>query len=486
MNKKLFLMVFGLFLSVLALAASSLASPPNNDNFANAIAINSLPFSDTVDNTSATTEVNEPIYGCYDYSWNTVWYAITPATNGVLRADMGGSNFYDIMLRVYQQNGSDIGSLLLLGCASPNWNGATSVTFSVSAGTTYYIQAGDIYSGGGSLDLTVEEVLPPANDNFADATVITEVPFSDPLDLAAATVETGEDAVSCFFAPVGTAWYAFTPSVTQSYVGNLTSDTGLSFYVGYGIYTGSLLGNLSQVVCKYWNPVVFHATAGMTYYIQVVNRQGQANLTQFTLDVAPPPQAYFYFDPYEPSVFDTIEFYDASYDPAGGSFQSWSWQFGDGATATDYYTTHQFAADGDYTVQLTVTTEDGRTASNSQVVSVRTHDVAITKFVVPTSATTGQTRTITVGINSKRYPETVEVQLFKSSPTGYQSVGTLRQSVPVRPANRTTNFNFSYTFTRSDAKMGKVTFKAVASIINAYDALWTDNEAISLPTKVTR
>jgi hypothetical protein len=65
-------------------------------------------------------------------------------------------------------------------------------------------------------------------------------------------------------------------------------------------------------------------------------------------------------------------------------------------------------------------------------------------------------------------------------------VGTLNQQVPVRPSNRTTTFNFSYTFTKDDATMGKVTFKAVANIQGARDALPADNEAIASPTKVNR
>lgn len=63
-------------------------------------------------------------------------------------------------------------------------------------------------------------------------------------------------------------------------------------------------------------------------------------------------------------------------------------------------------------------------------------------------------------------------------------VGRLVQDVPVRSSNRTTGFNFSYTFTDEDARIGKVTFTAVATIENVRDALPADNETISLPTKV--
>jgi hypothetical protein len=55
----------------------------------------------------------------------------------------------------------------------------------------------------------------------------------------------------------------------------------------------------------------------------------------------------------------------------------------------------------------------------------------------------------------------------------------------VRSGGRTTDFKFSYTFTSTDASLGKVTFKAVASLIGARDALPADNEAVALPTKVS-
>jgi hypothetical protein len=137
----------------------------------------------------------------------------------------------------------------------------------------------------------------------------------------------------------------------------------------------------------------------------------------------------------------------------------------------------------DYEVTLTVTTPDGRTASNSQSIQVRTHDVAISKFLVPQPANAGQTRQITVGVMNRPYDENVRVDLYKSVPGGYVWVGALNQFVAKR-ANRATDFKFSYTFTSDDASLGKVTFKAVAQIMGPRDALPADNEAVALPTKV--
>jgi hypothetical protein len=133
-----------------------------------------------------------------------------------------------------------------------------------------------------------------------------------------------------------------------------------------------------------------------------------------------------------------------------------------------------------------VTTIDGRTATASQVVHVRTHDVTIAKFTVPNTGRVGQTHSITVGIGDSRYPEPVQVQLFSSAPGGFTLVGTLTQSVPPRKSNSTVPYAFSYTFTTNDATAGAVTFQAVATIVGARDALPADNTAISLPTKVSR
>ena len=93
---------------------------------------------------------------------------------------------------------------------------------------------------------------------------------------------------------------------------------------------------------------------------------------QFSLAVAAAPVASFVFFPFDPTIFDTVQFIDQSLDPGGVGIESQAWDLGDGTIATGCCPTHRYAADGDYSVQLTVTTLDGRTASTSQVVQVRT------------------------------------------------------------------------------------------------------------------
>ena len=140
-------------------------------------------------------------------------------------------------------------------------------------------------------------------------------------------------------------------------------------------------------------------------------------------------------------------------------------------------------ADGSSVTQLTF--NDRIVDAGPQIQPVP-HDVAVTRFATPNAASSGQTRRIVVSINSKRYAETVEVQLFRSVPGGFQQFGSLTQFVPTNPKSGTTEFAFTYTFTPDDAQIGKVTFRAVAVVAGVRDALPADNEAISPPTKVSR
>jgi Tol biopolymer transport system component len=338
--------------------------------------------------------------------------------------------------------------------------------------------------GNGTYQLNIQQIVAPPNDDFNDATLISALPLSDPVDVTIATTEVGETTPSCAipFGSLGrTAWYTFTPTQTKSI---LASTINAAFPVVVAAYTGNSLATLTEVSCREGS-TAFTAQAGTTYHFQVGGLFDQGGLLEFRLEETPPPVAGFGTNPFDPSLFDVVQFFDFSFDPAGLGIQSQQWQFGDGATGTGCCPTHQYAADGVYSVHLTVTTVDGRTGSTSQATTVRTHDVAITKLTAPTSASAGQTRAIVVGIKNKRYPETVEVQLLKGVPGGFQQVAVVTQFVPLSSGNRTTDFSFSYTFTAADAKIGKVTFKAIANVVGGRDALPADNEAIAAPTKVS-
>ena len=477
-----FLLALGA-LAALAMPAPALAAPPANDAFTDATSISSLPFTDEGDLAGTTTETGEPFF-C-SFMQQTVWYVFTPSSRTVVKADLDGSD-PGVSFNAFQSFGGGIGGLGFLGCVS--FGG--SMEFTAEANTTYYIQAGSGAVGPAHLRLNLETVPPPPNDDFANATTISGRPFSDFVDLTAATTEAGELTTppGAFTPIVASAWYVYTAESTES----LMASASLSCCVTPIVtaYTGASLQSLS-VVASHSGPggLVFNAVAGTTYYFQLGRGQlfGGTAPMQFSLAQPPPPVVNFGFSPPDPSTFDNVQFSDFSFDPAQVGFASMSWQFGDGTSGTGSFVSHQYAADGDYAIDHTITTLDGRTASASGVVHVRTHDIAIVKFSVPTSARAGQTRQLTVGIRNSLYPENVQVQLYKSVPggSGFQLVGTLTQLIPVRPANKTVPVAFSYTFSSDDAAVGKVTFQAVATIIGGRDALPADNTAIAPPTKVS-
>lgn len=79
-----------------------------------------------------------------------------------------------------------------------------------------------------------------------------------------------------------------------------------------------------------------------------------------------PPTASFTF-----SCTDLACDFDGSgSSDSDGSISGYSWDFGDGNTASGAFVSHTFAADGDYTVTLTVTDDAGASDTDSQTVSV--------------------------------------------------------------------------------------------------------------------
>ncbi|MFW5946392.1 MAG: GEVED domain-containing protein, partial [Candidatus Natronoplasma sp.] len=70
-----------------------------------------------------------------------------------------------------------------------------------------------------------------------------------------------------------------------------------------------------------------------------------------------------------PTTEDTIDFTDESTDN-DGSIEEWSWDFGDGATSTSQNPSHSYDTADTYTVELTVTDDDGATDTTTQDITV--------------------------------------------------------------------------------------------------------------------
>src|SRR2546427_5543696 len=159
----------------------------SNDAFANATVIPVLPFSDVVDISAATTEAGEPPSSCSGgaSSQRTLRYSFTPAGTAVVRASVSAG--FSTVVGVYT---GGLSGLAEITCRSPFV--VRDATFLAQAGTTYHIQVDSMFNQTGVVELRLEVVPPPANDLFVNATAIAALPFSDALDLTAATNEAGE------------------------------------------------------------------------------------------------------------------------------------------------------------------------------------------------------------------------------------------------------------------------------------------------------
>jgi PKD domain len=470
-------LVLAIAIAALVLSPAASAVPPANDAFADATAVASLPFSDAADLAEATVEGGEPGGGCWPLA-GTTWYRLTPSEDSYLRISTSAS--FDRTVNVYRQFGTGFGGLSFVGCGYS----FSDTTVQLSAGETYFVQVGRTPWAfvTGTLSLSMTVVPPPPNDAFVDAHSVASLPFSEVVDMQASTAELGEPTPSGLSPFQGTAWWTFTAPKTGPM---LVMEAGCCGNRAVGVYTGGSLGSLAEVpVTRSFGRAIFTATSGTTYMIQLGHYGGLygSGLLGISLQEAPNVSTAIFWSPFDPSSFDAVQLFGHGFDPAAFPIDSWTWDFGDGGSGTGQSVSHRYLADGDYDVTLTVRTVDGRTGTSTQTVSVRTHDAGITKLTVPQAATVGQTRSIGVSVLARRYDETVTVTLYRSVPGGFAVVGSSAQSVAKR--KRATPFTFSYTFTVEDAAVGAVTFKAVATINGARDALPADNEIVALPTKV--
>lgn len=147
-------------------ASTVQAVPPTNDDVDDAVEIFSLPFSDTVDTTEATTADDDP-----DCSGQgpTVWYAFTAFEDVRIEANTFGSD-YDTTLSVYT---GMPGALDQLACNDDSAGDVQSrVRFDAITGETYFFMVGAFSSGpGGTLQFSVDETsasLPPTIDLSID------------------------------------------------------------------------------------------------------------------------------------------------------------------------------------------------------------------------------------------------------------------------------------------------------------------------------
>jgi hypothetical protein len=134
-------------------AAPTATSPAgqSNDACAGAVAITTWPYNGTATTTTATTDASDPFPSCGNGSrGRSVWYRFTAPSSGPLTVNTLGST-YDTILAAY--TGSCGAFSAVNGGCNDDVNGTSQsqVSFTATAGTTYYFMVTSYNSASGTV-----------------------------------------------------------------------------------------------------------------------------------------------------------------------------------------------------------------------------------------------------------------------------------------------------------------------------------------------
>jgi hypothetical protein len=323
-----------------------------NDQCSGAIALSSG-VTYTMDTTRATS-TSDLTPTCQGNFGKGVWFKYTPTGTGPVLVSTCGSSF-DTVLQVYS---GSCGALAAVNCNDDNGPACSgnraSLSFSGTAGTTYYILAGGYSNNSGTLQIAAQLL----NDQSSGAIALANgTPYA--MNTSDAT-STGDLVPVCGYNVGKTVWFTFTPAssrvvavntcgsdfdtVVQPYVNNAGSLTP----VGGGCNDDSNVCPGSRQSCS-----AFPAIAGTTYYLMVGGYNGASGNLNITASDVP---AAITQQPVGGTVYAGDAFiFRVS---ATGTALSYQWQFSganwNGATDASFTITDlDPTLTGDYRVVIT-------------------------------------------------------------------------------------------------------------------------------------
>ncbi len=288
---------------------TTLATPPANDDCANAVALTvNADFacgSVTAGTTAGATASSQPddVVGTPN---NDVWFSFI-ATSTAHRvaltnvvAVIGTST--DMAIGVYNGTGGCAG-LVFQADSDPNTLNLTGLT----AGVTYYVRVYGFASGATTAQANFNICIgtppaPPANDDCANAVALTvNADFACAAVTAGTTVSATassqpDDVVGT---PDNDVWFSFVATGTDHRVAltNVVAVVGTSTDMAIGVYngTGGCAGLVFQADSDPNTLNLTGLTAGVTYYVRVYGFASGATTAQTNFNVCvgtpPPPPA---------------------------------------------------------------------------------------------------------------------------------------------------------------------------------------------------
>jgi len=258
---------------------------PANDDFANATEISGISGTLISSSELATYETGEPLKKFSSSATRSVWWVWTAPSTGIeMQIDTIGTGF-DTVMGIY--TGNSVGSLTLIKCDDDGGGDRTSkCTFTTTEGTRYYIVVAGYNGRTGMINLNWKQsgtVVRPANDDFANATVISGTTGKLTSSSQLATYEEGEPLASYRLSASNSVWWVWTAPSDEV----MQFDTiGSNFDTVMGVYTGTALKSLGLVARDddgggdSTSKCLFKAYGGTRYYIAVAGYYGKTgNIT---------------------------------------------------------------------------------------------------------------------------------------------------------------------------------------------------------------
>ena len=160
-------------------------------------------------------------------------------------------------------------------------------------------------------------------------------------------------------------------SVGQTATFNITASGGAPLSYQWQRNGATIAGAIST---SYTTPAATMADNGSVFQCVVSNTAGSASSNAATLRVingTPVITSAAFATPNPAAIGQSVRLTAAASD-ADGDMLTYSWTFGDGATATGATATHAYVADGNYTAMVLVSDPAGATASSSLTVTINT------------------------------------------------------------------------------------------------------------------
>jgi hypothetical protein len=274
--------------------------PPINDNCAAAINVGEGIFA--FDNRASTTDGSASSCGG---GFNDVWYRYTPTVNGEVTIETCGRASFDTMLSAYDTcYGTE------LACNDDACDDVTSqITLNVTQGVPVIIRFAS-YSPGdtGSGSIRIFSSAPPANDNCANATPVSEGVF--PFDTTNATTD---GTNSCGFGgDTGgkDVWWRYTPSASGSATIYNCGQTSLDSQISAIATCGGPDLACSEDNCGTQSTITLDVTAGQPILVRLAGWRGAPGSGTITIDLEAGCAADFNGDN-QVDFFDYLDFAQA-------------------------------------------------------------------------------------------------------------------------------------------------------------------------------